>query len=67
VCVKQGQEDVNKLRYEMYCQRNQEIESHQLPTCEDCLLQHGKKQIAGSIVAMFLSYDLEPPDPTQSG
>ncbi|KAG0717882.1 hypothetical protein GWK47_053560 [Chionoecetes opilio] len=32
--------EVNKLRYELFCARRGEVESSQLPPCEDCLFMH---------------------------
>ena len=32
--------EVNKLRYQLFCARRGEIESSQLPPCEDCLFMH---------------------------
>ncbi len=31
---------VNKLRYQLFCARRGEVESSQLPPCEDCLFMH---------------------------
>ncbi len=31
---------VNKLRYELFCVRRGEVESSQLPPCQDCLFMH---------------------------
>lgn len=32
--------NVNKLRYELFCARRGEVESSQLPPCKDCLFMH---------------------------
>ena len=32
--------DVNLLRYQVFCRRRGEVESSQLPPCEDCLFLH---------------------------
>ena len=32
--------EVNKLRYQLFCAKRGEIESSQLPPCEDCLFMH---------------------------
>ena len=32
--------EVNKLRYQMFCARRGELESSQLPPCQDCLSMH---------------------------
>ena len=34
---------VNELRYQLFCSRRGEIESHQLPPCRDCLVKHAKR------------------------
>lgn len=34
---------VNDLRYHLFCAKNGEIESHQLPPCRDCLVQHAQR------------------------
>ncbi len=31
---------VNELRYNLFCSRRGELESHQLPPCQDCLMKH---------------------------
>ena len=31
---------VNDARYELFCAKNGEVESHQLPPCQDCLRKH---------------------------
>ena len=35
-----SQDDVNKLRYELFCSRKGKIESSQLPPCQHCLMKH---------------------------
>ena len=32
--------EVNKLRYQLFCAKRGEVESSQLPPCEDCLFMH---------------------------
>ena len=34
---------VNDLRYQLFCSRRAEIESHQLPPCRNCLVKHAKR------------------------
>ena len=34
---------VNDLRYQLFCSRRGEIESHQLPPCRDCLVKYAKR------------------------
>ena len=31
---------VNELRYHLFCAKKGEVESHLLPPCKDCLVQH---------------------------
>ena len=31
---------INDLRYHLFCAKKGEIESHQLPPCKDCLVNH---------------------------
>ena len=35
-----GTRTVNELRYQIFCARRGEVESSQLPPCEDCLFMH---------------------------
>jgi hypothetical protein len=67
VCAKQGQEDVNKLRYEIIVK---EVKKSNLINCQPartafCNTQ--KEQIAAALWRRILSHDPEPLDPTQSG
>lgn len=65
---KQGPQEVNKLRYYMYCEKNGEIEPHLLPTCEDVLHQHTKRaNYQTALWRRCLMQDPEAPDPTQHG
>ena len=34
---------VNDLRYDIFCAKRGEIESHQLPPCWDCLVKHAQR------------------------
>ncbi|KAL9956571.1 hypothetical protein ACROYT_G038064 [Oculina patagonica] len=34
---------VNELRYQLFCAKRGEIESHQLPSCRDCLAKHSQR------------------------
>ena len=38
-----GTKDVNALRYRLFCARKGELESHQLPPCQDTLRKHCKR------------------------
>ena len=35
--------DINALRYNLFCAKKGEIESHQLPSCKDCLVKHAQR------------------------
>jgi len=35
--------DANSLRYQLFCARRGEVESSQLPPCEDCLFMHATR------------------------
>lgn len=37
---KQETSTLNQYRYKMFCSKKGEVEPHQLPPCEDCLLKH---------------------------
>ena len=34
---------VNDLRYDIFCAKRGEIESHQLPLCRDCFVKHAQR------------------------
>ena len=38
-----GNQDVNQCRYEVFCSKKGEAESHQVPPCRDCLHHHCKR------------------------
>lgn len=40
---KQPTSGVNKLRHQLFCAKNRDIKSHQLPPCQDCLLKHAQR------------------------
>ena len=42
-----GTKDVNVLRYRLFCARKGELESHQLPPCQDTLRKHCEQYGAG--------------------
>ena len=42
-----GTRDVNVLRYRLFCARKGELESHQLPPCQDKLRKHCEQYGAG--------------------
>ena len=65
---KDGPKDVNELRYHMYCTKNGEIELHQLPPCQDCLLKHAQRaNYQAGLWRRTLCLNPGAPDPTQSG
>ena len=59
---------VNELRYQLFCVKKGEIESHQLPLCEDCLTKHaqGANYQAG-IWRRCLENDPQVPSPVGRG
>ena len=38
--TKPATHDIDELRYNLFCARKGEIESHQLPSSKDCLMKH---------------------------
>ena len=59
---------VNELRYQLFCSRRGEIESHQLPPCRDCFVKHAKR--ANYQVAIWkrcLANDPQVPTPVGRG
>lgn len=40
---KQETNKVNQYRYKMFCSKKGEVDPHQLPPCEDCLLKHTRR------------------------
>ena len=56
--------DVNDLRYSLFCAKNGEIESHQLPPCKDCLRKHTiRANYQACIWRCSLQCDPSIPDP----
>ena len=59
---------VNDLRYQLFCSRRGEIESHQLPPCRDCLLKHTKRaNYQAAIWKRCLQQDPQVPSPVGRG
>ena len=59
---------INDLRYQLFCSRRGEIESHQLPPCRDCLVKQAKRtnyQVA--IWKRCLQQDPQVPSPVGRG
>ena len=59
---------VNDLRYQLFCAKKGEIESHQLPPCRDCLVKHFQR--ANYQVAIWrrcLHQDPQVPSPVGRG
>lgn len=55
---------VNELRYDMFCAKNGDVSSGQLPPCEDALLQHTKRaNYQAAIWRRSLQNMLDLPDP----
>ena len=60
--------DVNDLRYSLFCAKNGEIESHQLPPCKDCLRKHTMRaNYQACIWRCSLQCDPSIPDPVGFG
>lgn len=65
---KQSTSGVNELRYQLYCANNGDIESHQLPPCQDCLMKQSQRaNYQAGLWRRCLSGDPQAPDPVQSG
>ena len=60
--------NVNELRYQLFCSRRGEIESHQLPPCRDCLVKHTRwENYQVAIWKRCLKKDPEAPTPVGRG
>ena len=60
--------DVNELRYCLFCAKNGDVESHQLPPCKDSLRKHAMRaNYQTALWRRCLMNDPECPDPTDSG
>ena len=59
---------VNDLRYHLFCAKKGEIESHQLPPCRDCLVNHAKRaNYQAAIWRRCLEQDPQVPSPEGKG
>ena len=61
-------ETVNDLRYQLFCAKKGEIESHQLPPCRDCLMKHSQRaNYQAGIWRRCLSQEPQVPSPVGRG
>ncbi|KAL8567391.1 hypothetical protein ACOMHN_001779 [Nucella lapillus] len=59
---------VNSLRYQLFCAKSGDIESHQLPPCQNFLWKHAQRaNYQAGLWQRCLSCDPEAPDPVQHG
>ena len=59
---------VNDLRYQLFCAKKGEIESHQLPLCRDCLVKHSQRaNYQAAIWKQCLLQDPQVPSPVGKG
>ena len=42
-CKNTGTNEVNKLRYRLFCLKKEDVDSNQLPPCDDSLLRHARR------------------------
>jgi hypothetical protein len=60
--------NINDLRYQLFCTRKGEIESHHLPPCSDCLKKHGERSnYQAAIWKRALQRHPNTPNPTGYG
>ncbi|KAL8587495.1 hypothetical protein ACOMHN_000901 [Nucella lapillus] len=65
---KQPTTGVNELRYQLFCAKNGDIESHQLPPCQDCLWKYAQRaNYQAGLWRHCLENDPQAPDPVGSG
>ena len=61
-------EDINTARYQLFCARHGELESSQLPPCEDCLLMHAMRaNYQAAIWTGSLQQHPQVPSPVEHG
>ena len=66
--TKPGTHDINELRYNLFCARKGEIESHQLPPSKDCLMKHSlRANYQAAIWKRSLENDPQAPNPVGLG
>ena len=59
---------VNCLRYDLFCARKGELESHQLPPCRDCLVKHAQRaNYQAAIWRRCLDQNIDTPSPVGRG
>ena len=60
--------EVNSLRYQLFCAKRGELDSSQLPPCEDCLFMHSlRANYQACIWRRCLQANLVPPHPKLNG
>ena len=60
--------NINDLGYHLFCAKKGEIESHQLPPCRDCLVNHAKRaNYQAGIWRKRLEQDPQVPSPIGRG
>ena len=60
--------EVNELRYQLFCNKRGEVESSQLPPCRDCLFMHVQRaNYQAAIWKCSLQANAVVPSPTESG
>ena len=65
---KQPISGINELRYQLFCSKNCEIKSHQLPPCQDCLWKHAQRaNYQAELWRRCLENDPQVPDPVAIG
>jgi hypothetical protein len=59
---------VDQLRYDLFCAKRGEVESHQLPPCKDCLKKHAKRaNYQAAVWRRCLDQDPNVPSPVGHG
>ena len=65
---KQQSVSVNDIRYQLFCAKSGDIESHQLPPCQDCLRKHAKRaNYQAGLWRRSLLNNAETPNPVGTG
>ena len=59
---------INPLRYHLFCAKRGDIESHQLPPCRDCFVNHAKRaNYQAELWRRCLEQDPQIPSPVDRG
>ena len=65
---KQQSVSVNEIRYPLFCAKSGDIESHQLPPCQDCLRKHTQRaNYQAGLWRRSLSNNAQAPNPAGNG